>query len=248
VKFCTKHNLDVDAITTTKNPDALMVPCNSLDMEVEKIRLGAAGPDATVVLHLTGTNNFRYKLATLQPYKGNRVNDKPHWYHEMRKHLVEKHGATIWEDYEADDRVVIEQQLDPDCVISHIDKDIDQSVGWHWNPKKQEKYYLDEHQCAVNFYTQFIQGDATDNIMGLFKATGKRAPNGYKTAIQELPDALSMFRYVWDRHREGSSKSDLDTYNDLKEIGGLLYMLRTPTDVYEPILTLEELLSEQTSA
>src|SRR3990167_11351680 len=60
--------------------------------------------------YLTGDGNFREKVATIQPYKGNRDKDaKPFWYKEIRKYLIDRYKAVVVDGMEADDAIGIAQ-------------------------------------------------------------------------------------------------------------------------------------------
>lgn len=246
LKFCEKHSLNPDDIQITLSPDPLLVPMNSISNDIEKIRLAAGGPDATIKLHLTGGNQFRDAVATIKPYKGNRSPDKPVWYNELREHMRKSHGACIHEVIEADDAVVMEQFKDPSCIIAHIDKDIDQSPGLHYNFNHKESYTVTEHQGLVSFYTQMVTGDGVDNIPGVFFLTGKRSPNKIRERLAEHETAEEMFRDVFKIYQQAifvksTGMSPEDLYNWLTETGVLLYMLRTPDDYYNHPVSLEDL-------
>lgn len=58
-------------------------------------------------LYLTGGGNFRDNLATIQPYKGNRVAPRPYHFQTIRDFLVREWGAEVVEGVEADDKVSI---------------------------------------------------------------------------------------------------------------------------------------------
>lgn len=57
-----------------------------------------------------------------------------------------------------------------------IDKDLRSVPGWHWNPDKEEKpVYVSEEEADRFFYTQWMTGDSTDNIPGLWRVGPKKA-------------------------------------------------------------------------
>lgn len=247
LKFCSDHSLSPDDIEITKSPSALMVPMNSLDNDINKIRKAAGGDDAVAVLHLTGGNQFRVSKATIKPYKGNRDSEKPRWFHELREHLVQRHGATIHEYIEADDAVVMVQHADPEgVVIAHIDKDIDQSQGWHYNWKHKELYYINAHEADLNFFHQMIKGDNVDNIAGIFFLTGKKCPAKVRDRLDACVGPENMFLEVIKIYLEAIAykKADISLetiYNQLLETGALLYMLRSDDDFYKHPYSLAEL-------
>ena len=60
-----------------------------------------------VKLYLTGGGNFRFDIATVKPYKGNRKQEKPFYLPSVRKYLETKWGAVVVEGMEADDALCI---------------------------------------------------------------------------------------------------------------------------------------------
>lgn len=96
---------------------------------------------------LTGKNNFRDTVATLQRYKGNRydkagnrIKPQPVWLQECREALIEDYGCTLCDGQEADDALGIASALlpqgepdDPKTIISSIDKDLAINPGCHHN-------------------------------------------------------------------------------------------------------------------
>lgn len=149
--------------------------------------LEETGATEYIVL-LTGKDNFREKIATIAPYKGNRdPNHKPHWYQDIRTYLIRKYNANIIDGQEADDAMGILQYQDymstykksmglifeekdrmtANIIICSIDKDMNMIPGWHYNFKEGRKYWIDEKQAIKNFYLQLLTGDKTDNIIGI---------------------------------------------------------------------------------
>lgn len=62
------------------------------------------------IVFLTGKDNFREKIATIAPYKGNRdPTHKPHWYQDIRTYLIRQYNANIIDGQEADDAISIAQ-------------------------------------------------------------------------------------------------------------------------------------------
>lgn len=142
--------------------------------------------DSDYCIYLTGTGNYREALATIAPYKGNRDSShKPKYYKELRDYAIRSWGAEVIDGMEADDAVSMEQwkHRDKSTVIITIDKDLDNTPGHHFNPRKEEYYYVTLPEADLSFWMQVATGDATDNIKGL-KGVGP------KTVMKE-----------WDKHR-----------------------------------------------
>ena len=124
--------------------------------------------DITYRVLLSGPGNFRDKVATVKPYKGNRKADhKPHHYSAIRNYLQEAWDADVIEGREADDACAIEQYQAPGktCICT-FDKDLDMVPGWHYDYAKLTFYYTEEDEGKALFYKQVLSGDPTDNIPG----------------------------------------------------------------------------------
>jgi len=178
-------------------------------------------PDVqTWELHLTGKKNFRNEIATTAPYKGNRKSEKPIHYHLLREYLEKAWGASVSDGIEADDVLAIRAtELGDTSIIVTLDKDLDQVVGWHYNFVKKNKYFIDKDEGLLNFYKQFLVGDAVDNIVG---AKGI----GAKKAEKLLADKSEI--EMWE------TVVEILGYDRAMENGHLLYMLRTFDDSWKP--------------
>lgn len=172
-------------------------------------------------LFLTGKSNFRYEYAVTADYKGNRKGaEKPTHYHLLREYLVSSWDALVVEGMEADDMLAIRAtELGDDSIIVTLDKDLDQVSGWHYNFVKKTKYYIAEDEGLLNFYKQFLIGDAVDNIKGA-KGIGEKKSHKLLEGKTE--------QEMWDIVVEHLG------IDHAWENGHLLYMLRTPDDRFKP--------------
>lgn len=101
-------------------------------------------------------------------YKGNRKAPRPVHYEELRKHLVEEHGASVSTTIEADDAIGIDSNYNfSSSVIVSIDKDLLQLPGLHFNFVKGEFKTVTKEQGIRWFYKQLLMGDKADNIRGI---------------------------------------------------------------------------------
>lgn len=143
-------------------------------------------------LCLTGSTNFRNDVAVSLPYKGGRSPEKPLHFTALRQHMIDM-GASVSINEEADDVVAYSYTAEPGkYVLVHVDKDIDQVPGYHYNPVKKVFYAVSDSEGIRNFYTQLLVGDRTDNI---FCIDGV----GPKTAIKILTglvDASELYKAV----------------------------------------------------
>ena len=102
-------------------------------------------------LAVKGKGNFRYNI--FKDYKAARK-DKPmeedlrNRLNEAYKYLIDKYKAVPADGMEADDLVSIwafeARKADEDFVIAHIDKDINQIAGNHYNYNKKNYYFIND--------------------------------------------------------------------------------------------------------
>ena len=162
--------------------EPLSYTLNSVKSTLESILDNFEPSDRTRVL-LQGRGNYRDRVATVLPYKGNRdPNARPQYYDEIREYLVSYKGAEIINGKETDDEVGTEQWGWKDrstCIVS-IDKDLDCVPGWHYNWVKNELYYVDLPTANKHYWAQVLTGDRTDNILGCGKQVEKVYKSGKK--------------------------------------------------------------------
>ena len=139
--------------------------------------------DCTIYLSDSAEHNFRYKEAVTQPYKGNRTQDKPDFYQELKDHLFKHWDAVLAKGMEADDYMGLNQT--DTTVIVTVDKDLDQIAGWHYNFKKMKLYYVTPEEAIHYFFIQMLTGDRTDNIKGIHRC-------GPVTAYKLLADCKTV--------------------------------------------------------
>ena len=126
----------------------------------------------------TNKSNFRYQIATIQPYKGSRKDQKrPEHEVALRNYLFKYHSGIEVQDCETDDALGIEQMAtyqnylylanpgDPDdfwndTIICTNDKDLDMIPGWHYDldfgktRKKKDgvRYKLKAHKTKQMYF------------------------------------------------------------------------------------------------
>jgi hypothetical protein len=144
-------------------------------------------------LRLTGSDNFRISVAVSVPYKGERTTEKPKHFLALRQHMMDM-GATVADNEEADDVVVYQYLAEPEkFVMVHVDKDLDQAPGFHYNPVKKEFYEVSESEGIRAFYTQLLVGDRVDNIQCI-KGIG---PAKALKIISGSTEAYDLFESVY---------------------------------------------------
>jgi len=141
--------------------------------------------------YLTGKNNFRDLVATLQRYKGSRydkdgkrITPQPIWLKMARLYLQNEWGCLLCEGQEADDALSIHQnKAEHETIISSVDKDLLLNQGLHHDMtsgviQKVEGFgeiWMKGSSCKGTglkfFCAQLLMGDSVDWIKGLPKVT-----------------------------------------------------------------------------
>lgn len=152
------------------------------------------------VLVLSPKTTFRYEVS--DDYKGNRKPPKVklEMLEPLRQRLLDK-GALLFDNVEADDVCVSRMYQEPGkYVLCHIDKDLNQAIGEHYNYNTQEKYDVDQEEADYWFYSQVLEGDSVDGIKGCpkvgkikaAKILGKVKPEEYWDTIKETYEKAGM--------------------------------------------------------
>jgi hypothetical protein len=214
-----------------------------IDGTIRKILEATEADEHQLYITSNDKSNFRFEVATIKPYKGNRPSEKPYYYDRIRDYLVKGKGAIEVFGMEADDAVSIAQYKDLDwfgptplskehanTVLCTIDKDLDNVPGWHYNWMKDDEgvYWIDELSGIAHFYCQLLTGDGVDNILGLF-GVGKSSK--LLATVREYDNEFDMYLYVRDQyHKRFGSYAD----QFLLENARLLYMLEEEGVMWVP--------------
>jgi hypothetical protein len=185
-------------------------------------------------LYLSGSHNFRYKLATLLPYKGNRSEEKPAHLELVRNYMFER-GAEAIDFLEADDmmsanhEILVDQGHTP--IICSSDKDLKTVPSLNYNITKKVLQTISEEQALMNFYYQLLIGDGVDNIPSPYGLGETKALSylTYKYPFDKLKAFYSGF--LMSKDKKGAYKTKWydgrDVDEVLWEVGNLLHMRRT---------------------
>jgi DNA polymerase-1 len=125
---------------------------------------------------LSPKRTFRYDV--LETYKSNRKEPKVplELLPVLREYATTELNAFTPSYIEADDYVVAKLTTDPSKYIAcHIDKDLNQGAGRHYNYYTQEHYTVSEEEADFFFYQQVLEGDYVDGIKGCNKIGRKKA-------------------------------------------------------------------------
>lgn len=99
--------------------------------------------------------NFRHDVAKTKPYKGNRKQEKPYHFHNLRAYMLSQYDCIVTEGMEADDlicihmfneykmsKLVAQYGFNSNVICCTRDKDLRMCPGWHygWQCGKQEQF------------------------------------------------------------------------------------------------------------
>lgn len=174
-------------------------------------------------IYLSGKDNFRDKLGTIQVYKGNRdPSQRPKYYQEIKDYLINVHGAILCHGQEADDQVGIDQWAAKDrstCIVGQ-DKDLNMIPGHHFNPVKEEYWYINLADANAWFFQQMLEGDRTDNIPGI---QGIGPVKASKLLAPCQKDVFKMREVVMSQYRQQYGEAAESAY---AEVSSLLWIRR----------------------
>jgi hypothetical protein len=223
-----------------------------------------------VQCYVGGKDNFREEVAVSHEYKGTRSSDKPAHHPDIVEYLVMVQGAIVCDGMETDDVVSIELWKDylacngdrdvTTLILSSGDKDLNNTPGWHHNPRTKEVRWITEHQAARHFIYQMLMGDGVDNIKGIPKLPSHICKRydvdsrgvGKKSAAKLMKEyttleASETFMYELYLHwgiSEGYTEKMIKDY--ITEQGQLLWMVRELDEHGAPVMwQMDEVLYGQ---
>lgn len=223
-----------------------------VDMRIKEICAAVYATEAPRIF-LTGKNNFRFDIAKVQAYKGNRKKQKPHYYKYVRSYLEAKWGAEVVHGMEADDALAIAQTERlhfKDTIICTIDKDLAQVPGLHyrwengkagsWGPVMVDEIGHLELKGPKKikgtglkfFYSQVLTGDSTDTYGGLPGCGPIRA----FAILNECNSDEEMYNVVLEAF---TFKYGEEAEERMLEQGRLAYMVRSLREDGSPVMWRE---------
>jgi DNA polymerase-1 len=187
---------------------------------------------------LSPKRTFRYDV--LPSYKGNRKAPKHRL--ELLKPLrayLSKKMVTHTPTYtEADDYCVWKMYEEPnEWVVCHIDKDLNQATGAHYNYGKLNSYRVTQEEADYVFYMQTLTGDTSDGYKGCPGIGPKKA----EKILQTLD--LANEKEVWEAIVETYEEKGL-TEDDALVQARVARMLRPSEYNGDDIIKLWEIKDE----
>jgi 5'-3' exonuclease len=145
---------------------------NSLKKFINSIFLNTKADSYIGFYQGPGHKNFRKNLNPF--YKSNRK-EKPEfmkiWEPVIFETLKEYPGFVNLRCIESDDALRITNnryKSEYNIILSHADKDLKCIPGNHFNYKKALHFSIKEEEALINEYAQFISGDSTDGVPGIY--------------------------------------------------------------------------------
>ena len=176
----TKAVLDADIIAyrsalQAETGDPAFIPY--IIEEMLEMWLPADADEFVMALSCSRKENFRREI--WPNYKKNReTKPEPEFLMEVRDYIQEVYDCVSYPRLEADDIMGMNAQ---DQIAVTIDKDLRGVEGWHYNPFKEDyPVYVDKEEAEEFFCIQWMSGDNTDCIPGLWRIGPKRAKSFLK--------------------------------------------------------------------
>lgn len=233
VKAIEAEGKDPSLLYQTKTPEEWENVERTIVKYCNDVMNNLADPFNTTLL-IGGGGNFRFDIATIEPYKGNRVSEKPYHFDAIKNFVEEVYGAKRVYGIEVDDAVGI--LAEPGDLIISQDKDLLQLPGLHKHPVSGFEQEVTWIQGLRSFYAQVLVGDSSDSIPGLH---GVGKSSSYVKAISKAESEGEMFNLV--------SKLYMQRFGSywklfLLENCRLLWLLRSRTS--EPPLWMRVLMDD----
>ena len=177
--------------------------------EMLEIWLPAEAEEFIMALSCSRSDNFRRDI--WPNYKKNReTKPEPELLGEIRDYMRDVYDCLEYPKIEADD---IMGMYAHESIAVTIDKDLRGVSGWHYNPFKEDyPTYIDEEEAEEFFCIQWMSGDNTDCIPGLWRIGPKRAKSFLKKWGDEDRHKNIFELYCLDRYRPKDT-CDLDDYD-----------------------------------
>lgn len=174
--------------------------------------------------------NFRLGVASIQPYKGNRMfYQKSPFDKDLHQYLMEEWGAMEAIGQEADDACGIAAMEGK--LVACIDKDVLYNIpGKKFNYNTGEWFDISEEDSWYNFFKQVLTGDTGDNIPGIYRMGPKKAEEALNKTVKAPQQLYSRVVEVYKQYYKGEHPKRLSKI--IHENATLLWIRRKPGDNY----------------
>ena len=145
-----------------------------------------------------------YRRDHWSKYKANRDGlSHPECLGIAREIAVDISNSVMEERLEADDLLGIAASSNKAIAVT-VDKDLKGVPGWHWNPdKEKEVQYITKKEAHRFFCIQWMTGDRTDGLPGLWRIGPKKAEKFLDGLDPEDWEHKIIERYKEEERPEG---------------------------------------------
>ena len=229
--------------------------CQLVKKKLQQIYEDCGTDNASI--YIGGEGNFRDDIDF--DYKAHRVAPRPKHYDGIRDYLVNVQEAYVVDDMETDDEVSMHlwhdycySSGDPEkcsVVLVSPDKDLNNTPGWHHNPRTRETYWVTPKQADRHFHYQLLRGDPSDNIKGLpycaqttiikhglHRSAKKGCGEKAAKLIMEAEDYTAAVYEAYAAWGQEEGLSQDDTLDYFTRQGQLLWMVREFDEFDDPVL------------
>ena len=177
-----------------EDPDSYGIVVKETDAFIHKMMQATSVTD---YLGFLGDNQPTFRNALYPEYKDKRGTVMPEWF--VWRDVIKQRLITYWKfevvhGIEAEDAVSMlvweYRSLSQDYTIAHVDKDLDQLAGEHYNYQKDVLSTITVNTAYDNLFRQVLTGDTTDNIKGLPKV-GKVGATKLITGTQNYSEVIT---------------------------------------------------------
>jgi DNA polymerase-1 len=162
--------------------------------------LPAETNEFTMCLSCSRSDNYRRDI--WPRYKTSRDGqDTPEYLSEVKDYMIDVYNCEYIDKLEADDILGMDASAYKSVAVT-IDKDLRGVPGWHFNPDKEDApVHVTEEEADKFFLVQWMSGDSTDTIPGLWRIGHKRALSFLKKwegedIIQNIIEMYSDEKYI----------------------------------------------------
>jgi len=230
--------VDADSLAFKSSRETYDESINNFVVRINGMRMNIQY-NKEIYLLTTGRSNFRYLLD--KEYKANRL-DKiaPEFVKGVKDFMKENLDTIVYEEYEADDLAAVVARMCREngltYIVAHIDSDLNQIEGLHYNYDKSTFYSVSKEQAQKDLFKQILTGASKDNIKGL--------PGFGIGAWDKVKDNVKTIFDVHNIYIKGIPKDKATKQREIKGLGeecfdyftqqvGLTTLLDTLEEGYE---------------
>lgn len=173
---------------------------------------------------------FRHTVAKNKEYKSGRLLDKPKFFYEIRKHLIDNWQFKYCDGLEAEDLVAVclKHFTNEFTRLSYIDHDLKQLCAINYNYKKDTHEVISLDESEYNLWKQVLTGCSTDCVEGIPGIGDKKADKLLEGVAKENYKHKVLDCYI---QHFGLCKG-IDLFNETFK---LVYLLRSIEEIKQMI-------------